>query len=397
LNADIVIKAEDLNVNTKDFKNSVLSSLEFQDDILIINNLYYRKDKLLVLADELKIDSKNKTFDLDIDSASVYFNTENKVSDFLIIPQIIISCISADSYFNENLLEIDSILINSPLYFYKSESKSESNSSTPKAAFKINAIDSLRLKYFGLSSGHIILQEAQTDVPANNIDEVSLSAFDLRLDLTNRFSFDHSVKLNDLQFAIPKIDFYSGDSLYRINIYNAGFSLRDDQFLIDSFNLRPELSAEEFFERVGYQTDRMELDAHQFVINGVNYIKLLEGEIFIDNMSVNKLILNSFRDKRYPFPEWQRRKLPVSMLRSLELPVNISNIELKDSYIKYSEQVEGSLYPGSVFLEDMNVTISNLTNRSMDKFNAFDTTTANVSCKLMGEGFLEANLRFPLQ
>ena len=112
-------------------------------------------------------------------------------------------------------------------------------------------------------------------------------------------------------------------------------------------------------------------------------------------LEVNKLDISVFRDKRIPFPEWQRRPLPQANLRNMNFIFNVDTISLHDGFISYQEHSEKAYTTGEVFFSDLDATILNLTNDSIRTLSS-PNARIGVTAKVFGKGNLKAEFLFNL-
>ncbi|MFH1159467.1 MAG: hypothetical protein V1733_00770 [bacterium] len=184
------------------------------------------------------------------------------------------------------------------------------------------------------------------------------------------------------------------DSLYTLSIAGLRLSTANSDLSLDSLNLAPRYSDSLFSRKLGYQTDRLDLLIRQIDLQRLDFAKLLEeNRIEAGYGSVEGLILDDYRDKRIPFPTWQKPPMPPQLIEKIRLPVSIDSVWLRDARITYREQT--GTEPGTIFFDRMNLLIRNFTNDSVRIANG-PTLEASGSAWLMGKGLLEGSFRFPL-
>ena len=128
----------------------------------------------------------------------------------------------------------------------------------------------------------------------------------------------------------------------------------------------------------------------------VDFLGILNKKSFnAQSLEVNKLDISVFRDKRIPFPEWQRRPLPQHNLREMTFTFSIDTILLKDGFVTYQEHAEKAYTTGEVFFSDLNATILNMTNDSI-RILSYPNARIGVTAKAFGKGRLKAEFLFDL-
>jgi hypothetical protein len=183
----------------------------------------------------------------------------------------------------------------------------------------------------------------------------------------------------------------SKDSLYKISSGILSYNFQDDIITINSFRLTPMFEEEEFFKRARYQTDRMEVFGQQFRFHDFRLEELLKNNLihfgWIDSDS---LYMEIARDKRYPL-KGDYKPMPQQMLALLGQKVLIDSVSVRNSYVKYSEYDEKSLLPGTVFVDQFNLKIHNITNLHPLP-EGKSTMTVDLSTYIMGLSRLDLSM-----
>ena len=133
------------------------------------------------------------------------------------------------------------------------------------------------------------------------------------------------------------------------------------------------------------------------ILDKVNFLNIInKGALSAKSLNIYNPEISVFRDKRIPFPEWQRRPLPQTTLRELGFTVNIDTINLINGYINYQEHPEKAYSTGEVFFTDLNATILNLTNDSIRTL-TYSKTNIEASANVFGKGKVKAAFLFDLK
>jgi hypothetical protein len=177
---------------------------------------------------------------------------------------------------------------------------------------------------------------------------------------------DKVLPVDDMEGTIRNSRFRTSGNLYEITSERIEFSSFTKAVTINDMNLVPVLSENEFFETVGYRTDRLQIYVPEARFNGIDFDELLQMEsVNIEEIELNEADVRVFRNKKYPQRENRPDKLlPQQVLQNLEFLVRIDTVLIADSYIRYTELEEFSEEKGHVFFSSINATITNTTNRS---------------------------------
>jgi hypothetical protein len=210
------------------------------------------------------------------------------------------------------------------------------------------------------------------------------------LDSTRIFYSDNIVtKLTNLSYVLP-------DNLAAIKVHELSLNSQDSTVKIRNFILDPLISKYDYAYAKGYQSTWMRLENDSIVINKVDFLGIINNKTFrAGKMDIARVDFEIYRDKRIPFPEWQRRPLPQTELKDLGFTIQIDTINLNDSYIGYQEHAEKSNTPGEVFFTDLNARVVNVTNDSLHTLK-FPRTNISAAAKVYGKGEVNAQFQFDL-
>ncbi len=229
-----------------------------------------------------------------------------------------------------------------------------------------------------------------------SINRISGDITNFLVDSTHKEYRNRLFYTDDIKFNINDYSFITGDSMYTVYAGKINISTAQSQLHVDSFRLIPNYPKYVFSRKLGHQTDRMDISAESIIFDRMNFSDLIiDKKINVGLVNVNKLNLYDFRDKRVPFPEWQRRSLPQSMMRKSDIYMKIDTVQLNQAHIIYSEKVEKSKGEGEVIFDNMYVTITDITNDKELVSNGA-VMKAGVTAYLMGQGLLFGHFEFPL-
>lgn len=186
------------------------------------------------------------------------------------------------------------------------------------------------------------------------------------------------------------------DSLYAISSGDIFYDFANSSISIDSFKVKPRYNNDEFYDRAVFQTDMFDVSGDRIVVSGIDFRKAItEKEYLITNIDLDGFKLSAFRNKTYPFKHGVIKPFPSEILRSIKSKFYIDTLRVKNSHILFGEYVEGSDKPGEMFFEDVNITVSELSN--MPKLMTYPPEVKlGFESKVMGNTLVTANIVFPL-
>ena len=117
----------------------------------------------------------------------------------------------------------------------------------------------------------------------------------------------------------------------------------DHSLRIDNLTVEPRLEPAEMKARHthSFETYRARLAGLQ--IEGLDLESLFrDGELRMRSITLDSAQAGIFRDKTLPFDAGKAVKLPARALADLKFPLRIDTLRLRDSFLKYAENIPGS-------------------------------------------------------
>jgi len=258
------------------------------------------------------------------------------------------------------------------------------------------------MKKLEIASGSILNARTELKITKKNGTK-SWSLDGINLDIT-RFLVDSLTQANpgktplfnadDVTISSRGISRISDDSMYNWSFAGFGFSTFKKSIFIDSVSMIPRYSRMDFSRKLGYQSDQLQVKIPHIMIERCDFRKLLsELSFHAGRIEAQGMIIEDYRDKRVPFPEWQRPPMPAQAIRKIKFPVLIDTIAVTDSYASYEEQTGDE--PGRIFFDRMNAIVTGFNTDSTFRKTKPDLEI-NFTGYLMGKTLLEASIRTPL-
>ncbi|HEY6170928.1 MAG TPA: hypothetical protein VIX80_01595, partial [Candidatus Kapabacteria bacterium] len=123
-------------------------------------------------------------------------------------------------------------------------------------------------------------------------------------------------------------------------------------------------------------------------ITGVDYQKLLLGDgVFVDKIIADNWEINIFGDRRQPEePRTKKDKYPHELLQEIRMPFGLNQLLIHGGDLTFSERWYDTASPATITLNDINLRVGAVSNRS-------PTKTAPISTPIVGDmKFLNAGL-----
>lgn len=176
---------------------------------------------------------------------------------------------------------------------------------------------------------------------------------------TSRFFLAESIAadIEALQYAPPSSDYNFGLSHIHYNTDANKLTARD-------LRLKLKISQEEFFKKQKEQKDIYTLDFPNVELTGINLHRLMKkGELHINTVHLNHSKINVLMNRMLP-PNTKSKvgNYPNQMLQKLRLPLYVQKVNVHNGGVTYSEIVEKTEMKGSINFNNINGTVTNITN-----------------------------------
>ncbi|UCS94116.1 hypothetical protein KZP23_03530 [Echinicola marina] len=275
------------------------------------------------------------------------------------IPRVRIKTSSLTSFQETGRLDIDDLELDQPdihLYLDKKSTRDKENKKAEKAIQDV--IKQLEIDDFRLNGGVLSIREKDTTGKVQNYSGINMVLSDLSFDLSNSKGFDKNMVLNkDFLIELPNYILKLPDSL---NVLEVGLVLlSNERMVLKDVELKPRYGDYEYLDKVKYQTDVIHAKLPEVVFDSVDVKGILESkDISAVSMTINRPVINVFRDKRMPFDSTLVRPMPQELMKSSGIKMELDTIKVLNGKVVYKEFPEKGMVPGSIAFDSLTVTIS---------------------------------------
>lgn len=278
----------------------------------------------------------------------------------------------------------------------QADSGSELDNLTPRATEELlKVLNSISIPEISITSINFEVKRGSNSEPYFSMNETDLIFYNTRLD-SSTTTDERILPIEDIEGTIRNSEFRTENGLYIIKNEKFEFSSINNVANAEGLELQPALSEEDFFEEVGYRTDRIEVTSPLAEFRDIRFDELIKMESFeMSEIILNEVDIRVFRNKHYPQQENRsEKKLPQQMLEELGFPIGIETVTLNDSYIRYTELEEHTDERGYVDFANLNATISNTTNIA-DRLNENPEWILEAETDVMDRARLNAKFVLP--
>ncbi|KQS90135.1 hypothetical protein [Chryseobacterium sp. Leaf394] len=212
------------------------------------------------------------------------------------------------------------------------------------------------------------------------IRSIQLKNSDFTLDKDNQpLSFKHlNAQISNLEIA-PKSDnsglafkvkdysLSSSNFSYKTKFYLmtvGNLNLAKNKALISNFAMKPLVSRAQFIKMIPVESDLYDLKFAQISAAGDWDFFSENKSIHASNVTISNANANIFRSK-VPADDPKIKPLYSKMLRSINIPMFVDHLYLKNSYLEYEEDTKKSDGPGKLTFSNFNMHVQNLNSAKM--------------------------------
>lgn len=301
-------------------------------------------------------------------------------------------------------LDIGIITFKNPQLFLKPDrARQKADSASAGKSQSLNAriynsinpyFKSLAIDKFEITGASLTIKEAKTEKEKMVFRNGFLQLSDIIIDSTS--AQKEQIFITDkLEWSAQEVSWTLPDNLYSLKAYALGGSSSGQNVFVDSLRLEPLYPKYEFSQAVGNEIDRIDLTIERLVMEEVNFDSLLNNrKLIAGTFDIENAKMDIFHDKRLPGGITKVKPLLHLKFREIDFPIKIDTISIVDSYISYSEHKNNVSNPGTVTFEELEATLSNVSNFKSDSEES-DAITLEAKTKVMGSGLLNVHFSFP--
>jgi hypothetical protein len=308
------------------------------------------------------------------------YDTTCVYPEFISSQKVTVNGLGLLSLIFQNELSIDEIHLFKPHWVLHQKSQLLLDSSSRKEnEFEIYIkrikVDSMRMEFTDSLKCSLVTGFRSSAT----VKDLNLS---FHADRPTEYSFSE-VATKDTRVDLPR-------SLYSLTVREARLNLQSHTFELDTLRLIPALGKLQFGRRLGNDIDRIEGVIPFLKLSKLN---LHYGDTVIADAGEADIqfFLKVFHDKRLPHKK-KVVPLPIEQLRKLPFGLSLEKLTISKSYVEYEEVPANADESGRVFFDNLEGTISPLTN---DGNNLDGETILNAKADFMGQGKLAVQGTLP--
>lgn len=165
-----------------------------------------------------------------------------------------------------------------------------------------------------------------------------------------------------LSFKVKDYFLTTRNFAYKTQFYNISLGLlklNKNKVQINNFAMKPLVSRAQFIKMIPVERDLYDLKMAQVNAEGDWDLFSNHKSINASHVTIQSANANIFRSK-IPKDDPKVKALYSKMLRSIKIPMNINNLDLKNSILVYEEDTPESMGPGKLTFSNFNMNVKNL-------------------------------------
>ena len=165
-----------------------------------------------------------------------------------------------------------------------------------------------------------------------------------------------------LDFKVKDYFLTTRNFAYTTEFYNLSvglLKLNKNKVQINNFAMKPLVSRAQFIRMIPVERDLYDLKALQITADGNWDLFSSRKSINASNVTIQSADANIFRSK-IPKDDPKVKPLYSKLLRSVKIPLSVSNLDLKNSVLVYEEDTPESAGPGKLTFSNFNMNVKNL-------------------------------------
>ncbi len=261
-------------------------------------------------------------------------------------------------------------------------------------SIRLPGLSDIRLGVFEMDHFQLLLEGPEQDTLAHfSGDQLSLRGIHLSQTTTSDNAPFVPV-FDSLELELKQQRSVLGGGTYalgyeRFNYRNAGQSLR-----IENLTVEPQLEPGEMKARHTHSFETYKLSLAGLDIQGLDLATLfMGGELRMKTLTIDSLHAEIFRDKSLPFDTGKIIPLPAQSLAAMKFPLRIDTLQVRNSYLKYAENVPETGGLVEVDLNDLSMALYPVVSGAAGGLS--DTLHIDLSASLLRVIPIEIQLQMP--
>jgi len=387
------------NINVQLNKFRIDSTRDFNNIIS-----YFVKDVVAKVQEvHVKGDKHNATFtDVEYNAPARFiklagFRQKNSAGKIVLdINNTSISNISTDAFILRQQLQAEELVSDGGLLTFYIKKGSSADSLKDELEIDNNYFDEALVNKVSVGKTNIhIYNRAKPNEAPVVISAVKFDAVDIQK-LHSGTNIKNLISSSNWKLSAAGFSFFTENKRYKIqlgafDINNANSSMR-----IQSIKVIPQFTEAAFSRILKKQEDLYDLEFRNIVLAGIDTRLLILKKRLEAATATLQPVVKIYRDRTVAEDlDSKVGKYPHQMLQTIKFPFSIKKLTIRNGSVSYSEKAEVSGKTGTVFFNNINGTVNNITNIS-DLINKSNLLELDATASFMGISKVQTLWKLPL-
>lgn len=286
--------------------------------------------------------------------------------------------------FNDNI-HVESVQLRSMMLLYNH------NSAIPKAEYKTSSTEQLKqeikIDWFNIQNAEISIKDIATDSLLLYTKNLTANVMDIHVDNNSvkspiPFNYgDYNLSFNDLFYSMGDYE----------NLKMSSATITQDKASFNQLKLVTKYSKTKLNQIIAVERDHFDVTIPSLVLEGQKFGYEQDSIFYFKSPKVTfeNPKMHIYRNKLLP-DDSTRKSLYSKVLRTLEFNLTLSEVDLKNATIIYSEKVNAEMKAGEISFTKMNADIKNISNT----YGPSEKTTLDIDAVFMAKTPLKVNWNF---
>lgn len=231
----------------------------------------------------------------------------------------------------------------------------------------------------------------------NAIKHLSINVKDVLIDSVAQFDTTRVFHSKNIGFELIGYQLVTKDKMYTLTLDTLRGSVTGRDLQVRGFKIKPMHPKLAFSRKYSTQKDRYDLNFEKINLEGVDYVGLNNnGHLHVREINLGPAKVDVFMNRELPPPAIDKaRNFPHVALRRVPMPVVVETLKIAKVDVSYGEYNPKTKEIGTVKLDRLNGSLSNLTNDSL-RLSTKNHAYADLTTYVMGTAKMNVKINFNL-
>jgi hypothetical protein len=308
--------------------------------------------------------------------------------------------LNIDDFLSKKDIDLDILTIKNPVFEIYHPVGKDTAISTDTATLYSRIQQSLghfHLKNLAILNMNFKYHNIEHKEKSTEFNNVSLKFRDIEIDSLTQYDTTRFLYAKDALIYLYDYSFHTPDSLYIAKADSLTLHAAQRMLDVKGLYLKPRGNKQEFSKKLKYYKDRYDIKFKSASFKDIDWYHLFLGESFTAKKAeFNNGEMEVYANMNIPLSGKSKvGNYPHQLLMKLDFPTDVDTILVKNFKVTYTELNPKSEKTGDIVFDDIDATITNVTNIP-EKISINKTVKLSATSKLMSKGNFDAVFTFDL-